>query len=155
MNDRLRQSVIGLIWPGPFAGPLPINLLRILAPILVLYLHPPLAALLMALVSSALAVFFFGLLRLEYGKQFTEKLLNKLPKKFYEQIETKGPLVLFASSLVFGVFAYAVFMRVLKYKETNSEGLLVLSSFLNSFIWTGIFWGVIVESLRGLSNFAF
>jgi hypothetical protein len=155
MNERLRQPIINFIWPGPIAGPLPVNLFRILAPILVFYIKPVAAALAMGLLSAALAVYYYRLLQLSGGKEYVENLLKKLPGKTHQGIQNKGPIALFFSSLVLGVFPYAIFLRLLKYSDTKSETLLVTAAFVSSIVWTGIFWGSVVELLKQLSTIAF
>ncbi|OGY25064.1 MAG: hypothetical protein A2Z11_00375 [Candidatus Woykebacteria bacterium RBG_16_43_9] len=155
MNKRLRQSIIGLIWPGPIAGPLPINLFRILAPLLVIYVKPLAASLVMGILTAALSVYYYRLLELSGGREYVENLLKKLPTKAHRGIENKGPLALFASSLVFGVFTYAVFLRLLRYSETKSEIFLIASAFVSSIIWTGIFWGGVVEISKRFITIAF
>src|SRR3989344_4126335 len=148
MNDQVRQTIISLIWPGPIAGPLPINLLRILSPLLVFYLGPVAASLVMSVLVSVLSVAYFRLLELTGGKETIENMLKKLPKKAHENIETKGPLALFFTSILVGVFPYAIFLKLLRYPERVSEGLLIALSITSSFAWTGLFWGGAIAILR-------
>ena len=155
MNERLRQSLIGLIWPGPIAGPLPVTTFRILAPVLVLYLRPLPAALIMSFVTASLSVFYFRLLELTGGKEFVEGLLLKLPPQTYAGVKTRGPLALFATSVLVGVFPYAIFLKLLRHREITSEVLLIIASTASSFVWTGLFWGSVVEILKQTAGFAF
>jgi hypothetical protein len=155
VNEKLRQSIIGLIWPGPIAGPLPVNLFRILAIILVFYLKAFPAALIMGAITSLVAIFYFRLLELTAGKEWLEDLLQRLPNQTHTQIETKGPFALFLSSLLIGVFPYAIFLRLSRFQQTPSTILLVLSSTASSFIWTGIVWGSLIEGLKQAAHFAF
>ena len=155
MNEKLRQSIIGLIWPGPVAGPLPVNLFRVLAIFLVLYLGAFAATIVMVTLTSALSIFYFQLLELTAGKEWLEDLLQKLPTKTHTRIETKGPLALFLGSLLIGVFPYAIFLRLLRFSQTSSAILLVLSSMASSFVWTGIVWGSVIEGLKQAAHFAF
>ena len=155
MSERFRQTTIGFIWPGPVAGPLPVNLFRILSPALVFYLGPVFAALIMGLFVSLLSVTYFRLLELTGGKGYVESLLNRLPAKNQRRIETKGPLALFATSALTGVFAYAIFLKILRYPKSTSEVLLLLASFAGSVIWTGFFWGSLVEIFKRGAGFAF
>lgn len=148
MTEKLRQSLIGLIWPGPIAGPLPINAFRVVAPVLVFYTGPVYAALVMSLLTSGFSVGYFGLLELTGGKEYVEGLLSKLPKNLHEGIETRGPATLFLTSLIAGVFAYAIFLKLLRYSQSKSEALLIAASFLSSFLWTGLFWGGVIETVR-------
>jgi len=154
-NQKLRQSIIGLIWPGPISGPLPVNLFRVLAPLLVFYTGPILAVIVMGILTSGLAVLYFRLLELTGGKEYVAGLLKKLPKKAHQGIETKGPLTLYATSILVGVFPYAIFLGLLRYSKASSEILLVASAFVSSALWTGIFWGSVVEILRRGLDFAF
>jgi len=78
-------------------------------------------------------------------------MLKKLPKKAHENIETKGPLALFFTSILVGVFPYAIFLKLLRYPERVSEGLLIALSITSSFAWTGLFWGGAVTILRSLA----
>ncbi|OGY22316.1 MAG: hypothetical protein A2126_04025 [Candidatus Woykebacteria bacterium GWB1_45_5] len=155
MNERVRQTIITLIWPGPVAGPLPVNFFRVLAIVLVFYLKAFPAALIMSIFTSVFSIFYFHLLELTAGKEWTEDLLQKLPAKTHERIETKGPLLLFLSGLLVGVFPYAIFLRILRYQERPSAILLVLSSATSSFIWVGIVWGSLIEGLKQAATFAF
>ena len=155
MSERLRQTLIGFIWPGPVAGPLPVNLFRIIAIFLIFYLGAFVAAIVMAIFTSAFSIFYFRLLELTAGKEWAENLLQKLPTKTHTQIETKGPIALFLSGLLVGVFPYAIFLRLLSFPKTPSTVLLVLSSAASSFIWTGIVWGSLIEGLKQASRFAF
>jgi hypothetical protein len=155
MSQHLRQTVVGFIWPGPIAGPLPINFFRVLSPLLVFYLHPVLAALIMGFLTTLLSIFYFRLLELTGGKEYVTRLLSRLPKKTQQRIETKGPFTLFTTSILTGVFAYAIFLKTLRYPKTNSEILLLAASFVGSIIWTGIFWGSAVEIVKRGTSFAF
>ncbi|OGY25772.1 MAG: hypothetical protein A2Z24_01280 [Candidatus Woykebacteria bacterium RBG_16_44_10] len=155
MNEKLRQSIIGLIWPGPVAGPLPVNLFRILSIFLVLYLSAFAATLVMAALTGAISIFYFRLLELTAGKEWVEDLLQRLPTKTHTRIETKGQSTLFLSGLLIGVFPYAIFLRLLRYPEAPSVLLLILSSTISSFIWTGVVWGSLLEGLKQGVNFAF
>lgn len=155
MNEQFRQTLIGLIWPGPIAGPLPVNLFRILAPVLVFYHGPIISSLIMSVISSLLAVFYFVLLELTEGKNKVEELLKRLPEKTHHGIEKRGPAALFATSLLVGVFPYAIFLKLLRYPKAASEILLVASSIVGSFVWTGIFWGSAIEIIKRAVNFAF
>lgn len=154
-NQKLRQSIIGLIWPGPISGPLPVNLFRVLAPVLVFYTGPILAAIIMSVLTSGLAIFYFRLLELTGGKEYVASLLKKLPEKAHRGIETKGPFTLYATSILVGVFPYAIFLKLLRYSKSSSEILLVTAAFVSSALWTGIFWGSVVEILRRGLDFAF
>ena len=155
MSKDLRSTLVATIWPGPIAGPLPINLLRILSPLLVFYLGPVSASLVMSVLVSVLSVAYFRLLELTSGRQTTEEMLKKLPKKAHENIETKGPIALFFTSILVGVFPYAIFLKLLRYSKTNSEGLLITSSIIGSFAWTGVFWGGAIAILRSLAGTIF
>ena len=155
MNERLRQSIIVFIWPGPIAGPIPINLYRVLSPLLVIYTGSIFAALIMWVISSFTSVYYFRLLELTSGKSYVEKLLRRLPDWAHHNIERRGPAFLFFVGVVLGVFTYAIILRLLKYSEARSEILLVGVSLISSVIWTGIFWGTIVEIFRRLSTIAF
>jgi len=155
MSERLRQTLIGFIWPGPIAGPLPVNLFRILAVLLVFYFGAFVATLLMGLITGLLSIFYFRLLELMGGREWVENLLRRLPAQTGERIKTRGPIALFASSLLVGVFPYAIFLKLLKYPEATSEILMILASFASSIVWTGVFWGTIVEILRQIASFAF
>ena len=155
MNDKVRQSIVAFIWPGPIAGPIPINLYRILSPLLVIYLGPILAALVMWVVTSFTVVYYFRLLELTSGKSYVEKLLGRLPDWAHRNIEKRGPVFLFFVGTVLGVFTYAIILRLLKYSEAKSEIMLVGVSLIGSVIWTGIFWGLIVELFRNLRAIAF
>ncbi len=155
MNKHFRQSIIGLIWPGPIAGPLPINLFRITSPALVFYTNPLVATLIMSLVTAVASIFYLGLLELTAGRNYVESLLQRLPKSLRRGVQEKGPFALFLTSLVVGTFAYAILLRLLRYSQTKSEILLVASSFATASIWTGVFWGSVVEILRRVVGFAF
>lgn len=154
MNDQLRQSIVAFIWPGPIAGPLPLNLFRILAPVTVLYLGVFAATFLMILLSTVLVIVYFKLLELTGGQEFVEKLLQKTPKKFHRHAESKGPFELFFLGLLSGVFVYALTLRLLKYPDRASIILLVINSILSSIFWTGIFWGIVVEIGKNVLNIA-
>ncbi|MDP2720360.1 MAG: hypothetical protein Q8O75_00110 [bacterium] len=155
MSEKFRQTLIGFIWPGPVAGPLPINFFRILAPVLVFYIKPILAALVVGIISALLAIFYYSLLELTGGKEYLEKLLKKLPAKIHARIETRGPLALFATSLVVGIFPYAVTLKLLKYPEGAARFVLVLAALVSAAVWTGVVWGSIVTLLRQTGGFAF
>ena len=155
MSQKFRQTLIGLIWPGPIAGPFPLNLFRLLAPALVFYISPILAAIVMGFLTSLTSVFYFRLLELSGGRKYVEGLLDKFPLKIHKSVETKGPLTLFVSSLLVGVFTYAIFLKLINYRQPTSEKLLVVSSFVSAAIWTGIFWGSVVGALKRLVSFAF
>ena len=79
----------------------------------------------------------------------------KLPPHAYIGIKTRGPLALFVTSVLIGVFPYAIFLKLLKYRQTTSELLLITASVASSFIWTGLFWGSVVEAIKSASAFAF
>src|SRR3990172_9479937 len=145
MNQHLRQSIIAFIWPGPIAGPIPINLFRLLAPLLVIYIGPIFASALMWFITTFAAIVFFRLLELTEGKIFIENLLKRLPKWAHRGIETRGPWALFIVGIILGVFSYAIFLKLIRYSKRKSEVLLVCLSFVNAFIWTGVFWGSVVE----------
>lgn len=155
MNNKLRQSLIGFIWPGPIAGPVPINLFRVVSPVLVFYTSPIFASLVMGIISSVLSIVYFSLLELTGGKEYVESLLKKMPDKTHKGIESKGPVALFVTSIFLGVFPYAIFLRLLKYPRFTSKILLLFASFLNSLLWTGVFWGTLVEIFKNLPFFAF
>ena len=155
MSEKLRQSIIGLIWPGPIAGPLPINLFRITSPALVFYTNPLIATLIMSLITAIFSIFYLGLLELTAGRHYVENLLQRLPKSLRKGVEEKGPFALFLTSLVVGTFAYAILLRLLRYSQTKSEILLIAASFATASIWTGVFWGSVVEILRRAVGFAF
>jgi len=155
MNEKTRRALIGLIWPGPITGPLPVNFFRVLAVSLVFYLTALPAALVMAFLTALAVTFYFRLLELSAGKKWTENLLKKIPPTLGEKVRTRGPLALFGTSFLIGVFPYAIFLKLLKYPEATSEVLLVLASIANSLVWTGIFWGTIVGLLRQIVSFAF
>src|SRR4030042_4837269 len=104
MNDKLRQSIISLIWPGPIAGPLPINLFRILAIFSVTFFGPIIATFLMAIITTVFLIWYFELLELTGGKRALENLLSKLPAGLRRGVISKGPTALFFSSLFIGVF---------------------------------------------------
>jgi len=148
MNDRFRQSLVGLIWPGPIAGPIPITVFRLISPVLVFYQGPFLAAMVMSVVSSVICVFYFELLELTGGKKLVEKNLARLPKNTAGLVRRKSWLALLVTSSLVGVFPFALSLRLLKYPKTTSESLLVVSSFINSFIWTGFVWGMLIEFLK-------
>ncbi|OGY28941.1 MAG: hypothetical protein A3F35_02335 [Candidatus Woykebacteria bacterium RIFCSPHIGHO2_12_FULL_45_10] len=148
MDDRLRQSLIGLIWPGPIAGPIPLTLFRIASPLLVIAYGPFVAAMTMSVVSSVFVVVYFELLELTGGKKLLEEQLERLPARTHKMIENRGPYALLVSSGMVGVFPYALSLRLLRYPRLASESLLVVSAFLNSFLWTGFVWGGIIEILR-------
>ena len=155
MNERLRQSIIAFIWPGPIAGPIPVNLYRILSPLLVISTGVIPAALIMWVITSFTSVYYFRLLELTSGKSYVEKLLRRLPDWAHHNIERRGPVFLLLVGIVLGVFTYAIILRLLKYSEARSEILLVGVSLVSSVIWTGIFWGSVVEIFRRLSAIAF
>ena len=155
MSDKFRQTLIGFIWPGPVAGPMPINFFRILSPVLVFYIKPIPAALTVGIISALLAIFYYSLLELTGGKEYLEKLLKKLPTKIHTRIETRGPLALFAISLVVGVFPYALTLKLLKYPKGASRALLVAAAFVGAAVWAGVVWGSIIALLRQTSSFAF
>ena len=155
MSDKFRQTLIAFIWPGPIAGPLPLNLFRILAILLVVLFGPIIATFVMAIVTLIFLVWYFSLLELTGGKETLNALLSKLPFGLRQDVETKGPLVLFVSSLFLGVFPYAVFLKLLKYPKDASEILLGLASVANSVLWTGFFWGIIVGAAKLAVGFAF
>lgn len=155
MNERLRQSIIAFIWPGPIAGPIPINLYRVLSPLLVIYLGPVFAALGMWVITSFTVVYYFRLLELTSGKSYIEKLLRRLPDWAHHNIEKRGPVFLFFGGTVLGVFTYAIILRLLKYSEAKSEILLVGVSLISSVIWTGVVWGTLIELFRVLRAIAF
>ncbi|HEX7456160.1 MAG TPA: hypothetical protein VF303_01710 [Candidatus Nanoarchaeia archaeon] len=155
MSQHLRQTIIGFIWPGPIAGPLPLNLFRVLSPTLVFYIKPIPAALVMGIITAFLSIFYFRLLELTGGKEYTQILLKKLPAKAHQGIGAKGPSALFATSLAIGVFPYAIFLRLLRYSESSSEILLLAASLVSSFVWTGVFWGFVVEIIKRSASFAF
>ncbi|SRR4030042_3276964 len=155
MNDKLRQSIIGLIWPGPIAGPLPLNLFRILAILLVILSGPVFATLGMAIITTIFLIWYFSLLELTSGKKMLAALLAKLPSRLREGVETKGPIALFASSLFIGVFPYAILLKLLKYPKKTSEILLSLSTLVSSILWTGLFWGIVIEASKRALGFAF
>jgi hypothetical protein len=155
MNERFRQTTIGAIWPGPIAGPLPVNLFRILSPTLVIYLGAPVAAFVTGVLTTIFVIFYFRLLELTGGKDYVEGLLKKLPAQTHQGIENKGPAALFAMSVFTGVFAYAIFLKLLRYPKITSEILLITASFVGSIIWTGFFWGSVVEIVKQGATFAF
>jgi hypothetical protein len=155
MNDKLRQSLIGLIWPGPIAGPLPINLFRVLSILFVAFAGPIIASLVMAAITTACLIWYFGLLELTGGKKLMGELLARLPHKLREGIETKEPVALFFSSFFTGVFPYAILLKLLKYPRTTSEILLGVSTLISSFVWTGLFWGGVIEIIKRAAIFAF
>lgn len=155
MSEKLRQTLIGFIWPGPIAGPLPLNFFRLLAPALVFYISPIPAAVVMGVLTSLASILYFRLLELSGGRKYVEGLLEKFPLKIHKSVETKGPLTLFISSLVAGVFTYAIFLKLINYRQSTSEKLLVVSSFVSAAIWTGIFWGSVIEALKRVVSFAF
>ncbi|MEX0622051.1 MAG: hypothetical protein WD187_03630 [Candidatus Woykebacteria bacterium] len=155
MTEKLRQTIIAFIWPGPIAGPLPVNLFRILAPLLVFYGGIVLAILGMGVLTGVTSLIFFRLLELTSGKTFVERLLRKLPSWAHKNIERQGPVALFFSSIILGVFTYAIFLRLLRYSEGRSEILLVAASLVSAIIWTGVFWGSIVEILKRSVEIAF
>lgn len=136
-------------------GPLPVNLFRILAVVLVFYLNPLFAALIMSVLASALSIVYFRLLELTAGKEWVEDLLQRLPTKTHTRVETKGPFALFLSGLLVGVFPYAIFLRLLHFPQNKSTILLVLSATVSSFIWTGVVWGSLIEGLKQAAHFAF
>ena len=155
MNDKLRQSIISLIWPGPIAGPLPINLFRVLAIFSVVLFGPIIATFLMAIITTVFLIWYFELLELTGGKRTLENLLSRLPALLRGGVISKGPVVLFFSGLFIGVFPYTIFLKLLKYPKIKSEILLSVSAILSSFFWTGIIWGSVVEVIKRLPAFAF
>ncbi len=148
MNSRLRQSVIGLIWPGPLAGPLPLTALRLASPLLVFYLGSFFAALVMSVLGALLGVFYFELLELAGGKHFVETQLKRLPKNTSSLIKRKAWWALLGGSVAVGVFPLALSLRLLRYPKTISETLLVVSAFVNGFFWTGFVWGNVITILK-------
>ncbi len=109
----------------------------------------------MWVITSFTSVYYFRLLELTSGKSYVEKLLRRLPDWAHHNIERRGPVFLFLVGIVLGVFTYAIILRLLKYSEARSEILLVGVSLVSSVIWTGIFWGSVVEIFRRLSAIAF
>jgi len=150
MNDHLRRTLIGFIWPGPLAGPLPVNVFRILSPVLVFYLQPLFASVLMAIFTSVLAIIYLQLLELTGGKEMLEQYLRRLPLKLHRGIENKGPFGLLFVSLLTGVFPYAIMLKLLKYDTLAAGGLIILASIVSALLWTGLFWGSVVAGLKVL-----
>lgn len=150
MNKKLRQTLIGLIWPGPIAGPWPLNLFRFSSPILVFYLGAFSASLIMAIVSSILVVFYFEILELTGGRKWVEEQLGKIPRPIHQIILNRTLFPLLAASFLIGIFPLALSFRLLNYPKTMAESVLVVGSFLNSFLWTGIVWGAIIEIFKSL-----
>lgn len=155
MNEKVRQSIIAFIWPGPVAGPIPINLFRLLSPLLVIYTGPIIASTLMWVITTFAVIVFFRLLELTEGKVFIEQLLKRLPNWAHRGIEKRGPWALFGVGTILGVFSYAIFLKLIRYPKDRSEILLIGLSFVNAFLWTGAFWGSVVEIGKRALEIAF
>jgi hypothetical protein len=129
---------------------LPLNLFRFLSPALVFSLGPFWAALIMSLVSGVLAVGYFDLLELTGGRKFVEHNFGRLPLPIQGLIQKKAWATLLLSSLLVGVFPFALALRLLKFPKLISQSLLVISAFAGSFLWTGFVWGIVIAFLKML-----
>jgi hypothetical protein len=150
MTTQFRQTLIGLIWPGPIAGPIPVNVFRIASPVLVYSLGPFFASLIMATITCVLVIFYFEILELTGGKKFVEDKLELLPKPIHQIILARALFPLLIASVLVGVFPLALGFRLLKYPRTFAEIVLVFGSFVNSFLWTGLVWGLLVGLAKTL-----
>lgn len=150
MFHRAHLTIATLIWPGPIDGPHPFTLFKILTPALIIGLGVFPATFTMALISSALALYFYEAIMLEGSSEALNKLVEKLPNAF-EKVLKRGtkksliPLVLFT-----GPFPLAISFRFLNYDKSTARVLLVTGSFVNALIWTGIVWGGGLTVLKSL-----
>ena len=153
MSNDLRLTIAAIIWPGPIDGPLPITLFKILTPLLIIAVGVVPATFFMGTLAAVFVLFFFDVISDERSLSKVNEWVYRLPKAFQKALQIGTITALLPMVLSVGPFPLALSFRFLKFKGTKAQALLVLGSYVNSVIWTGIVWGGGISILRNfLSN---
>lgn len=152
MSRDFRLTLAAIIWPGPVDGPLPITVFKIITPLLILILGVIPATIFMGTIASLFVLFFFETIWLEESLSKINIWINKLPKSFQKALKVSTATTLFPLVLSVGPFPLALAFRFLKFKGLRSKIILVVGSYVNSFLWTGVIWGGGITLFRNLAS---
>lgn len=150
MFHRAHLTIATIIWPGPIDGPHPFTLFKVLTPTLIIGLGVLPATFAMALISSAFALYFYEAIMLEGSSDLLNKWVEKLPNTFERSLKSGTRSSLLLLILLTGPFPLAISFRFLNYNKSKARRLLVLGSFANALVWTGIVWGGGLSILKSL-----
>ncbi len=141
MNHQTHLTLAAVIWPGPVDGPHPFTLFKILTPVLIIWLGVIPATIAMAFIVTGLVLYFYEVIMLEGSSDMLNKWVGKLPDTFEKALKLGTARSLLPLVLLTGPFPLAISFRFLDYPRTQARIYLVLGSFANALIWTGIVWG--------------
>ena len=150
MSNDLRLTIAAIIWPGPIDGPLPITVFKVLTPFLILTIGIIPAIIFMGTLAAILVLFFFDVISDERSLSKVNDWVSRLPKAFQKALQVGTITALFPMVLSVGPFPLVLSFRFLKFKGIRAQALLVLGSYVNSILWTGIVWGGGISILKNL-----
>ena len=150
MSQDFRLTISAVIWPGPVDGPLPITVFKILTPIMILTVGVFPATFFMGTIAALSVLFFYNTIWLEGSPETVNKWVEKLPKSFQKALKVGTISTLIPLVLSIGPFPLALAFRFLKFRGFWANIALVMGSYLNSLLWTGIIWGGGITILRNL-----
>lgn len=150
MSNDLRLTIAAIIWPGPIGGPLPITVFKVLTPILIIAIGIIPAIIFMGTLAAIFVLFFLNVILEERSLGRVNEWVAKMPRAFQRALQVGTitallPIVLFA-----GPFPLALSFRFLKFKGFRAKALLVIGSYVNAILWTGIVWGGGIGVLKNL-----
>lgn len=134
-------TLAAIIWPGPIDGPHPFTLFKILTPALIIGTGVLPATFVMGLLASILSLYFYEVIKLEGTSDLLNKWVQRLPDTFERALRLGTIPSLILLMLLAGPFPLAISFKYTKLRRFQAEAFLVLGSFANSLIWTGVVWG--------------
>ena len=104
----------------------------------------------MGTLAAILVLFFFDVISDERSLSKVNDWVSRLPKAFQKALQVGTITALFPMVLSVGPFPLVLSFRFLKFKGIRAQALLVLGSYVNSILWTGIVWGGGISILKNL-----
>ncbi len=138
---HFRLTLAAIIWPGPIAGPHPFTLFKLFTPALIIWTGVLPATFVMGALASILSLYFYEVIKLEGTSDLLNNWVQKLPDTFEKALKLGTIPSLILLVLLAGPFPLAISFKYTKLGGFWAEALLVLGSFANSLIWTGVVWG--------------
>jgi hypothetical protein len=147
-HKHFRLTLAAIIWPGPVDGPHPFTLFKILTPAFIIWIGVLPATFVMGLLAALLSLYFYEVIKLEGTSDLLNNWVHKLPDTFERALKLGTIPSLILLVLLAGPFPLAISFKFAKLRRFRAEALLILGSFANSLIWTGIVWGGGLSILR-------
>ena len=141
MKRHFHITLAAMIWPGPIDGPHPFTLFKILTPILIIWIGILPATFVMALFAALTSLYFYEAVMLEGSSDLVNKWVARLPNRFEKALRYGTMSSLIPLVLLTGPFPLAISFRLLDYQKSKARLYLILGSFANALIWTGVVWG--------------